>query len=53
VEQSLRALANDLDQARGDVERVTTLGIEYARREQELARLLETWTQTAGGEEPA
>ena len=53
LEQSLRALANDLDQARGDVERVTTLGIEYARREQELARLLETWTQTAGGEEPA
>jgi ATP-binding cassette subfamily F protein 3 len=53
LEISLRSLANDLDQARGDVARVTQLGIEYARREHELAQLLDTWAQTAGGEESA
>jgi hypothetical protein len=53
MEQNLKTLANELDQARGDVDRVTALGIEYAQREHALSLLLETWAQIAGGEEPA
>jgi ATP-binding cassette subfamily F protein 3 len=53
LEQALKTLAKDMDLARGDAARVTTLGIEYAQRQDELELLLETWAQTAGGEEPA
>ncbi len=53
IEQNLKTLVNDLDQARGDVDSVTALGIEYAQREHELSLLLETWAQIAGGEKPA
>jgi ATP-binding cassette subfamily F protein 3 len=53
LEQRLKGLAHELDQARDDVEKVTSLGIEYAQREHELGLLLDTWAQTAGGEEPA
>jgi ABC-type multidrug transport system ATPase subunit len=53
IEQNLKTLVNELDQARGDVDRVTALGIEYAQREHELSLLLETWAQIAGGEKPA
>jgi hypothetical protein len=53
IEQNLKTLVNELDQARGDVDRVTALGIEYAQREYELSLLLETWAQIAGGEKPA
>jgi ATP-binding cassette subfamily F protein 3 len=53
LEQSLKILVNEIDRARGDAARVTTLGIEYAQRESELELLLETWAQTAAGEQPA
>jgi ATP-binding cassette subfamily F protein 3 len=53
LERSLESLAKEMDLARGDATRVTSLGIEYAERERELAVLMEAWAQAAGGEEPA
>ncbi|HMK09875.1 MAG TPA: hypothetical protein VK449_12675, partial [Anaerolineales bacterium] len=47
LEQTLRTLAEAMDQARGDAARVTSLGSEYAERERELELLLESWAQAA------
>ncbi len=53
LEQTLAALANQMDLARSDAALVTALGVEYAQREQELEMLLEKWAEAAGGEKPA
>jgi len=52
-EKDLAALAAELDAARGDVRRVTSLGVAYARMERELHALLEAWERAAGADEPA
>jgi ATP-binding cassette subfamily F protein 3 len=53
AEQALAALAKELYSAGADATAVTRLGLEYARREQELEGLLEAWAQAAERGQPA
>ena len=53
AETALASLGIELDSAGGDVATVTRLGLEYARREQEIEGLLEAWAAAAGQAGPA
>ena len=53
LEEALRRTARLLEQAGTDVERVRTLGREYADLERALHEQIETWERLQSGIEPA